>query len=128
MSKARGESQQITLEDVMRGDIDPARVSELRFEDADYEKAKNTLKKKTPYETICYEDVLMQILREGGEVVLIDHEYDGEYTSRIKLEDVHERVSLTPIRHLTDAINERDDAETADCIIQSVFYKEVIFG
>lgn len=34
MSKARGESQQITLEDVMRGDIDPARVSELRFEDA----------------------------------------------------------------------------------------------
>jgi len=101
---------------------------ELTFEDADYEKAKTTLKKKTPNETICYEDVLMQILREGGELVLIDHEYDGEYTSRIKLEDVHERVALTPIRHLTDAINENDDAETADCIIQSVFYKEVIFG
>lgn len=101
---------------------------ELSFEDADYEKAKTTLKKKTPNETICYEDVLMQILREGGELVLIDHECDGEYTSRIKLEDVHERVALTPIRHLTDAINANDDAETADCIIQSVFFKDIIFG
>lgn len=101
---------------------------ELSFEDADYEKAKTTLKKKTPNETICYEDVLMQILREGGELVLIDHECDGEYTSRIKLEDVHERVALTPIRHLTDAINANDDADTADCIIQSVFFKDIIFG
>lgn len=101
---------------------------ELSFEDADYEKAKTTLKKKTPNETICYEEVLMQILREGGELALIDIECDGEYTSRIKLEDVHERVALTPIRHLMDAINEEDDADTADCIVQSVFFKDVIFG
>lgn len=101
---------------------------ELSFDDSEYEAAKKTLKKKTPNETICYEDVLMQILREGGELVLIDHECDGEYTSRIKLEDVHERVTLTPIRHLMDAINEEDDADTADCIIQSVFFKDIIFG
>lgn len=101
---------------------------ELTFDDDDYEKAKKTLKRLTPDTTICYEDVLMQVLREGGELTLIDHECEGEYTSKIKMEDVHERVVLTPIRHLTDAINERDDAETADCIIQSVFYKEVIFG
>ncbi len=34
MSKSRGESKQVTLEDVMRGDIDPARIAELRFEEA----------------------------------------------------------------------------------------------
>lgn len=101
---------------------------EFEYSDADYEKAKTTLKKKTPNETICYEDVLMQILREGGELALIDIECDGEYTSRIKLEDVHERVALTPIRHLMDAINQEDDADTADCMIQSVFFKDVIFG
>jgi DUF971 family protein len=101
---------------------------ELTFDDDDYEKAKKTLKRLTPDTTICYEDVLMQVLREGGELTLIDHECEGEYTSKIKMEDVHERVVLTPIRHLMDAINHEDDADTADCIIQSVFFKDVIFG
>ncbi len=100
----------------------------FEYDDTDYKKAKQTLKTKAPDSSICYEDVLMQILREGGELALIDIECDGEYTSRIKLEDVHERVALTPIRHLMDAINEEDDADTADCMIQSVFFKDVIFG
>ena len=100
----------------------------LDFEDKAYEKAKKTLKKDTPNETICYEDVLMQILREGGELVLIDEECDGEYTSRIKMEDVYERLPLTPTRFLMDMINEQDDAETADCIIQTVFFKDIVFG
>ena len=42
--------------------------------------------------------------------------------------DVHERVQNTDTRHLLDAINEKDDADTADVILQSVFYGEVIFG
>lgn len=101
---------------------------EFEYSADDYEKAKESLKRIPRNTCICYEDVLMQILREGGELALIDIECDGEYTSRIKLEDVHERVALTPIRHLMDAINEEDDAVTADCIIQSVFFKDVIFG
>ena len=64
----------------------------------------------------------------GGTLTLIDHEYGGEYTKSIKLADVHERVANTPLNHLMDMIEERDDAVTADCIIQSVFYNEVIFG
>ena len=101
---------------------------QLDFDDKDYEKAKKTLKKASPKETICYEDVLVQILREGGELTLIDIECDGEYTSRIKMEDVYERLPLTPTRFLMDMINEQDDAETADCIIQSVFFKDIVFG
>jgi hypothetical protein len=101
---------------------------QLEFDDEDYEKAKKTLKKANPKETICYEDVLVQILREGGELVMIDIECDGEYTSSIKMEDVYERLPLTPTRFLMDMINEQDDAETADCIIQSVFFKDIVFG
>ncbi len=101
---------------------------QLEFDDVDYEKAKKTLKKANPKETICYEDVLVQILREGGELTMIDIECDGEYTSSIKMEDVYERLPLTPTRFLMDMINEQDDAETADCIIQSVFFKDIVFG
>jgi hypothetical protein len=76
----------------------------------------------------CFEDVLMNILRGGGSLTLKDIGYDGEYTKTINLEDVHERVANTPITHLMDAINERGDCVTADVILQSVFFNEVVFG
>ena len=76
----------------------------------------------------CYEDVLMSILTNGGSLTLKDVGCDGEYTSTITIKDVHEKVADTPIRHLMDAIKERDDATTADVIIQSVFFGEVVFG
>jgi hypothetical protein len=41
---------------------------------------------------------------------------------------LHNKVQETPIEHLMDAINENDDAYTADVILQTVFYGEVIFG
>jgi len=62
---------------------------ELCYSDYDYEKAKSKL------ESSCYEDVLMQILRDGGELKLVDHEYDGEYNKSITLKDVHNKVQET---------------------------------
>lgn len=100
---------------------------QLSFFDADYEAAAEKLKDKAT-STVCYEDVLMQILRDGKKLSVIDKENGGDYSVSIDLNDVHERVALTPIRHLMDAINENDDAITADCILQSVFFKEVVFG
>ena len=100
---------------------------QLSFFDADYANAAKKLK-ETATDTVCYEDVLMQILRDGKKLSVIDNENGGDYSVSIDLNDVHERVALTPIRHLMDAINEEDDAITADCILQSVFFKEVVFG
>lgn len=76
----------------------------------------------------CYEDVFMQMLRDGGTLTLVDEECDGEYTRSITINDIHERVQNTEIRHLMDMIKENDDAITADVIIQTVFFNEVIFG
>jgi hypothetical protein len=76
----------------------------------------------------CFEDVLMQMLRDGYKITFIDEECDGEYTSSIGMKEIHERVAKTPIQHLTDMINENDDAVTADVILQSVFFDAVIFG
>lgn len=101
---------------------------ELQYSDEDYKAAKDILKEQTGENTaICYEDILMQILRMGKSLSLVDLE-GGEDSSSITMKDVHERVSNTQIRHLMDAINERGDAITADVIIQTVFLNDVIYG
>ena len=100
----------------------------LETDEQDYQAAKQSLKSKNPDQGICYEDVLLEVLRLGKSLTLVDEEGDGEMNSTISLSDVHERVSQTPISHLTNMITENDDAETADVIIQTVFYKDIIFG
>ena len=100
---------------------------ELDFNKQDYARAATFLKQGAT-DTVCYEDVLLQILKDGKKLTMIDHECEGEYTRSITIKDVHKRVSQTPIRHLMNMINEEDDAETADVVIQSVFFKDVIFG
>lgn len=98
----------------------------LDYSDEDYRSAKERLKSES--EGPCWEDVLMQILRDGKKLRIVDVECDGEYSVEFGLDEVHERVALTPIRHLMDAIREEGDATAADCVLQSVFYREVIFG
>jgi hypothetical protein len=94
----------------------------MDYDEIEYGTAKLALKNP------CYEDVLMQILRDGGKLTMEDVEGEGDMTRTITLADVHERVELTPIKYLTDMITENDDAITADVILQTVFYKEIIFG
>ena len=101
---------------------------ELTYTKAAYNTAKSNLKaQKGPDFAICYEDILMQILRDGNSLKIVDHGYDS-YTRSITIADVHEKVALTPVDHLLDAINENGDASTGDCILQSVFFGEIIFG
>ncbi len=100
----------------------------LEVDEQDYKAASQKLKSEKPNETIFYEDVLLEVLRMGNTLSMVDEEGEGENNSTIRLSDVHERVPQTPIRFLTDMINENDDAETADVIIQTVFYQDIIFG
>jgi len=99
----------------------------LEYEDKDYQTAKATLQAQSPTLEICYEDVLMEILKSGGTLTLVDEE-GGEDDAQIKISEVHERVSKTPMVHLMNMITENDDAETADVILQTVFLGEVIYG
>ena len=95
---------------------------EFEYSDKQYSEAKKKL------DSPCFEDVLMQILRDGGKLTMVDVECDGEYTRSISLADVHARVQTTPLRFLMDMINEEDDAETADVVLQTVFFEDIIFG
>jgi hypothetical protein len=98
----------------------------IEYDRSQYKSSKDHL--LTTGACVCYEDILMQILRDGGSLTLADDECDGEYTRSITLADVHERVQKTPAVHLLDMQNGNDDAITADVILQSVFYEDVIFG
>lgn len=95
---------------------------EMSFFNRDYLAAKEKLKDP------CYEDILMQILRNGGKLTFVDNESEGDMTRSITLKDVHDRVQLTPASHLMDMANENDDVVTADVILQTVFFQEIVFG
>ena len=94
----------------------------LDYDQAAYVAARDKL--KSP----AFEDVLKQILLDGGTLTMVDIEGDGDMTRTIILEDVYARVQKTPIKHLADMINEEDDADTADAILQTVFFEEIVFG
>lgn len=100
---------------------------ELKYKRKDYDAAKQTMRESQPDTMLCYEDVLMQILRDGKTLTLIDNE-GGEDPAEITILHIHERVEKTPIRHLMNAITENDDAETADVILQTVFLGDIVYG
>ena len=97
---------------------------QLDYDDDEYKAAKQ--KYESSHTSACWEDVLMEMLRSGNTLWIVDQNDDERHP--ITLELIHERVQLTPHRHLMDAINENGDATTADCILQTVIYKDVIFG
>lgn len=99
----------------------------VSYDEKDYDKAKESL--KDTHASACYEDILLQILRNGGKLFIIDHEgEDEEIQKSITLADVHERVHNAPNAHLMNIIFERDDAITADVILQWVFFQEIIYA
>ena len=100
---------------------------ELTYDEKSYNDAKNRLKEKSPDTGLCYEDILMEILRGGGVLTLEDRE-GNEDSASITLQEVHDRVALTQLNHLMNMINEEDDAETADVILQTVFLQDIVYG
>jgi len=99
---------------------------DLRYSKQEYTEAKKMLELMNPQNIICYEDVLMEMLKLGKGLYILDTEDDSVYD--ITLEKVHERVQNTHYGHLIDMINEQDDSITADHILQTVIYGEVLFA
>lgn len=73
-----------------------------------------------------YEDVLIQILKDGG-VLKIEDSENGE-TAFIDIKNVYSRINNTPVKHIMDTALGYDDADTADAILQTVFFNEIVYG
>lgn len=94
----------------------------LDYNDKEYQASKQKLNNP------CFEDVLKQMLLDGYSLTMTDVEGDDEYTSTIKIGDVYERMDLVLPEHLVAIHTESDDISTADAILQTIFFKEIIFG
>jgi hypothetical protein len=95
---------------------------DLKFKQSDYNNAKAKL--SSP----CYEDVLMQMLRDGVRIELRDITGGINLEWYITLDTVHERVKNVPITDLLDMIDGNDDAVTGDVVLQIVFLNEIMYG
>lgn len=98
------------------------------YSDEDYEKARDQFKKNNPQSQPCIEDVYIEMIRMGLPFIMTDEEGDGENTVTVTLDMIHDRVKNAPFEQLSDMINEKDDAYTADVILQQVFFNEQIYG
>jgi len=94
----------------------------LELDDENYAQAKKNCEVGS-----SYEDVLLQILLDGNSLTIIDEE-DEDNVNIITIQDVYDRISSTPFDHLSDMINGNDDATTADVILQTIFFNEIIYG
>lgn len=100
---------------------------ELFYSKKEYIKAKKELDEKEA--SNCWEDILMQILRNGQELKLVNLEEDEDEREifPITLQDVYTNMALVPTFHLMDMLNEKDDAITADAILQTIFFKDIVY-
>jgi hypothetical protein len=106
---------------------------ELAYNREEYQTAKSKLLKKasdnyTKTASVCYEEVLMEILREGGKLTFIDHEGEGCMTRDVTLENVHKRMENVPASTIMNFVQQEDDAEDADVVLQTIFFEEIVFG
>jgi len=101
---------------------------------AEYEEAKKSLSEddKSEFQKkhnmgFCYEDVLTKILKDGKALKFYDSEQEEDV--QFTLEEATERLQDESVaQHVLDMMNENDDAITADCILQTAMYGEIVFG
>jgi hypothetical protein len=104
----------------------------VKISKEDYASAKDSLKDEdfnvgSINIGICMEDVLMKHLENGNALEFYDseqEEYVGFTLEQAKRNLKDEYVT----KHIMDMLNENDDAITADCILQTALFGEVIFG
>jgi hypothetical protein len=101
---------------------------QLDYNSQHYQTSKDHWILKHKGESICFEDVLMQMLKDGYELKVNDIEGDGEMNRTITLKTVYERMPKVPAEDLLNMKNEQDDSSTADVILQTVFFESIIFG
>jgi hypothetical protein len=101
---------------------------QLEFNEEDYFEFKKKLTEENPKSAVCYEDVLMEMIKNGKVLNIIDEGYDGEYNAIISLDTILSNMEKTPIENLMNIYNENADAWDADVLLQTVLYGEIIFG
>lgn len=78
--------------------------------------------------SVCFEDILIQMLKDGYKLKIVDIEGEGEYTKEFDLEYFMKEVEATDPIILTNILNENSDAYDSFNALQYVLYNDLIFG
>jgi hypothetical protein len=100
---------------------------ELTYDPQHYKEAKEQIKQFESNNTVCYEDVLMGILKSGHPLTLVDNEGDEEKIE-FRMSEVYEGIKKVPHNTILEMVNEEDDADTADLVLQYVILGEHTYG
>jgi hypothetical protein len=98
---------------------------ELKYDEKEYKKATKTAKAEDGGK-VCYEDVFMEMLKNGNTLFAEDLNANETYT--LTLESMYFQMNEVPVKTLMEMINERDDADTGDIILQVCFIGEHTYG
>lgn len=95
----------------------------LKYSDKIY----NKYSKQLGNDDVCYEDVLIAIIK-AGEVIKIYDEEGEEYVGELSLNKIEANWDSIRSEDILDIIKENDDADTADNILQCLTLGSIIYG
>lgn len=106
----------------------------IDIKDTFYADAKRALLSSGKYSTdsLCYEDVLAEIIAMGNHIDILDTEADEEPTPALigvlSMATIEKNWDALRQSDLLALYEEADDANTADCILQTLCFGEIIYG
>ena len=100
---------------------------ELTFNDEDYTEAKKSYYQRNNQNSVaCYEDIILEILTNGKQISFLDHETDEIFY--LSFEMALSNLDKLEVERVIQLIDESDDSETADIVLQTCLFGEIIFG
>ena len=102
----------------------------LEYTDDSYAEAKKSLLERRPegdYGTLCWEDVITEIIKTGNTLKFIDVD-DEETFYLVNLETIKKNAAKIELEHLHAMIYNQDDAITHDSILQTLIMGEIVYG
>ena len=98
----------------------------LDYSKDQYNMAKDHLKANN--KNVCFEDILVQMVRVGGKLRFIDVEGEGTYTKGLNIGVLLEGLNNASLDRVMEIINEEDDATTGELVLQEILFGEIVFG
>lgn len=99
---------------------------DIKYSNSQYEKEAEYYRGKRM--SPCYEDVLVRIIENGGKIKFVDIEGEGAYSVTLTQQMLHDNMKYVPQEVLKHIESEDYDAEDTNKFLQSILFKEVIFG
>ena len=100
----------------------------LDYSHDEYKAAHDSLAERMDPKYICIEDVQAEMLRRGNAITFVDTENDGEFTTALDLNKIESNWDKLPSRDVNDYMAEAWDSITAENMMQSLLFGEVVFG